>query len=265
MGAACENSSLTILVVDSDAASRQMVRGVLERLGVGVVREAANGIDGLRALTQSKVDGVFCDVKMTPMDGVQFVRMVRRGMLPPSLQGRAELPAAVPVIMISGDTRRETVEQAYRSGADGYLARPLQPAQLEQGLERCRGKILTNTSVGLSYTRAARARYVRYVLAGQFVPRAKEPLRRMTADLERDQVTHGVVIDLSGINFIDEFGIGYLLITCGMVRERGRKIALISGNPEVELLVRRLRLPEVIDIYEDIISYHSSVVEWIGK
>jgi len=264
MGAACERSSLAILVVDSDAASRQMVRGVLERLGVGVVREAANGIDGLRALTQNKVDGVFCDVQMTPMDGVQFVRMVRRGLLPPSLQGRAELPATVPVIMTSVDTRREMVEQAYRSGADGYLAKPLQPAQLEQGLERCRSKILTNTSVGLSYTRAARAHYVRYILAGQFVPRAKEPLRRMTADLERDQVTHGV-IDLSGINFIDEFGIGLLLIACGTMRERGRKIALISGNPEVDLLIRRLRLPEVIDIYEDIISYHGSVVEWIGK
>ncbi len=65
-----------ILVVDDDAVTRDVVRGVLERAGHDV-REAADGRAGLRDLYAAAPDLVILDVEMPELDGWAMLERIR--------------------------------------------------------------------------------------------------------------------------------------------------------------------------------------------
>ncbi|HWY89959.1 MAG TPA: response regulator transcription factor [Solirubrobacteraceae bacterium] len=99
-----------ILVVDDDAMTREVLRGVLERAG-HEVREAANGRAGLRDLYAAPPDLVILDVAMPELDGWAMLERIR------------DL-SDVPVLML---TARETELERVRGlqgGADDYVVKP---------------------------------------------------------------------------------------------------------------------------------------------
>jgi CheY-like chemotaxis protein len=79
-----------ILVVDDDAAIRELLRFVLEEEGYEVI-EAADGAEGLQRYQAAPTDLVITDLQMPGMDGLELMMALRR-MVP------------TPVLMaISGD------------------------------------------------------------------------------------------------------------------------------------------------------------------
>jgi CheY-like chemotaxis protein len=67
----------TILVIDDDPCLRAVCRALLEKDGYRVV-EAPDGKAGLDAFGQERPDLAVCDVVMPVMDGLGFLREVRR-------------------------------------------------------------------------------------------------------------------------------------------------------------------------------------------
>ena len=65
-----------ILVIDDEVVSRQFLIAVLQRLGLGKVSEAVDGLDALMQLDAGDrvFDLIFCDLDMPRMDGIEFVR-----------------------------------------------------------------------------------------------------------------------------------------------------------------------------------------------
>ncbi len=99
-----------ILVVDDDAVTRELLRGVLERSG-HEVREAEDGRAGLRELYAMAPDLVILDVEMPELDGWATLERIRD-------------MSDVPVLML---TRRETELERVRGlqgGADDYVVKP---------------------------------------------------------------------------------------------------------------------------------------------
>ena len=69
--------SKTILTVDDSASIRQMVRLTLSAAGSQVV-EAGNGAEGLAKATAAPVNMIVTDLNMPVMDGLTFIREVRK-------------------------------------------------------------------------------------------------------------------------------------------------------------------------------------------
>lgn len=72
-----EPSSSPVLVVDDDAATRQMMRKMLERDG-WTVAEAENGVRALEQVARTRPQMILLDLMMPEMDGFTFAAELRR-------------------------------------------------------------------------------------------------------------------------------------------------------------------------------------------
>ena len=125
----------TVLVVEDHDFQRRTVVQLLRRLGVGTVRDAADGADALRALEEPPVaDIVICDIDMPGMDGVEFVTRI------------AERNLACSVIIASG--LESNVLRAVEAIGEGHglhvlaaLPKPITARRLGEVLEQYRRPI----------------------------------------------------------------------------------------------------------------------------
>jgi anti-sigma B factor antagonist len=68
-----------------------------------------------------------------------------------------------------------------------------------------------------------------------------------------------LVLDFSGVNFIDSSGIGVLAFLLGLMEEQGGKLVIASGPGQVTQLMKLTRLEKVINIYPDLASAHTAL------
>jgi two-component system chemotaxis response regulator CheY len=107
-----------ILVIDDAATVRMYHRNILEQAGYWV-EEAINGVEALEKALLSQFDLYLVDINMPKLDGYGFLRELRSN----------DIPQA-PAIMISTEAAEEDRQRAYAAGANYYMAKPMQPAQL---------------------------------------------------------------------------------------------------------------------------------------
>lgn len=113
----------SILVIEDDPVQRLAVVGILQRVGYRVLW-AVDGEQGLEMARQSAPDLIVCDVVMPGINGYQLVTALRQE------AGLAE----VPVIMLTTMVERAQVRVGMTSGADDYLAKPLNAAELRDAV-----------------------------------------------------------------------------------------------------------------------------------
>jgi two-component system, chemotaxis family, chemotaxis protein CheY len=109
----------TILVVDDSSSLRQVVSIALKSAGYDVF-EAADGKDALSKLTGQKVHLVVSDVNMPNMDGITFVKEMRK------------LPAYkfTPVIMLTTENQEAKKAEGQAAGAKAWMVKPFKPDQM---------------------------------------------------------------------------------------------------------------------------------------
>jgi len=106
-----------ILVVDDDAAIREMAALTLEKSGFEVER-AGNLTAARKALEGDAIDVVVCDIYLGAENGLDLLREVR--------DSRPD----VHVILMTARGTVETAAMADEIGAADYLAKPFEPAEL---------------------------------------------------------------------------------------------------------------------------------------
>ena len=110
-------SRLNFLIVDDNKHMRALVKSILHALGVKSILEAGDGADAFKELRHFPADVIICDWSMQPLDGLDFVRMVRTGTDSPN--------PFVPIIMLTGHTEMHRVMEARDSGVHEFLAKPI--------------------------------------------------------------------------------------------------------------------------------------------
>ncbi len=109
----------TILVVDDSSSVRQVVSIALKGAGYDVI-EASDGKDALTKLTGQKVHLMISDVNMPNMDGITFVKEVKK------------LPSYrfTPIIMLTTESQESKKMEGQAAGAKAWVVKPFQPAQM---------------------------------------------------------------------------------------------------------------------------------------
>jgi two-component system chemotaxis response regulator CheY len=118
---------MKVLLVDDSPSVRAILQVYLMRLQPTFL-EAEDGERALKVLRLSPVDLVIADIQMSPMDGITFVRTLRR----------TERPEVrnVPVVMLTGD-RSDTVRaRGLEAGANAFVHKPIDPRTLLDTIDR---------------------------------------------------------------------------------------------------------------------------------
>ena len=111
---------LRILMVDDTAVNRELVKLMLEPLGVQI-EEAAGGADGVQAAMTKSYDLILMDVRMPGVDGLEATRLIR---------AVSALNRRTPILALTADVQPENAAACRQAGMDDVLAKPIQPAQL---------------------------------------------------------------------------------------------------------------------------------------
>ena len=127
----------TILLVDDEPAQMELTRAILANYNLHV-QTATNGAEALELLDQNEVDLILTDIQMPIMDGVAFIKKLKKN---PELQ-------SIPVIALSGNATLKKSDYRF-FGFTAHLEKPFKPAKLIEVLERI-GTLETGNSASQS-------------------------------------------------------------------------------------------------------------------
>lgn len=108
-----------ILVIDDEAKLRKQFATLLNLEGFAV-SEARNGREGVELARREHPDLVMCDITMPEMNGHRVLETLRA----------EPATAHLPFIFLTGWGERDDVRAGMNLGADDYLVKPVEPADL---------------------------------------------------------------------------------------------------------------------------------------
>ncbi len=120
--------SLRILLVDDNSHMRVLLAEMLRAVGVRHIFEALDGVEALAVMRRSTIDIVITDLKMGALNGIEMVDLIRHS--PNSLN------AFVPVIMVTGHSTAQYVQEARDVGVTEFLTKPVTARSLINRLTR---------------------------------------------------------------------------------------------------------------------------------
>ena len=116
VSAIADNVASTILIVEDDPHTVEVVRLYLHRDGHQVI-SAADGLEGLRLAREAHPDLVVLDLMLPGMDGIEVCRLLRE-------------ESEVPIVMLTARVEEEDRLDGLDLGADDYVTKPFSPREL---------------------------------------------------------------------------------------------------------------------------------------
>jgi DNA-binding NarL/FixJ family response regulator len=121
--------AIRVVIADDQAMVRAGFRMILElEEDIEVVREAADGAAAMRAAMTAAPDVVVMDIRMPGLDGIEATRRIV-----------AEHPSPPGVVIVTTFDDDETLYEALRAGAGGFLLKNAPPEQLVDAVRTVAG------------------------------------------------------------------------------------------------------------------------------
>lgn len=114
-----------ILIMEDDDMTAELIEFLLKRQG-HEVKVAADGAQGEKDLHEWQPEIVVLDVLMPFVDGFTVLKNIRAN---PATQN-------TPVLMLTAKTAERDIVDALDMGANDYLVKPFQPAELMARINR---------------------------------------------------------------------------------------------------------------------------------
>ena len=221
--------SVRVLAIDDDQVTRDLVVGFLSVAGYRV-EGACDGAAGLAAIRANAPDVVVCDVEMPRMDGFEVLSRLR---------GDAAT-AALPFVLLTSLSDRDSVRRGLRLGADDFLCKPVRAPDLVEAigvaLDKRRRMSALVSSHALPDEQELRERYAAKRAGGTPPGGAETEIASMTGR----RVTQTVLFsDIRGFTTISErlpvtdvaeFLSRYLREACKPILEERGRIMKIMGD-----------------------------------
>ena len=110
---------MDVLVVDDEAIARDVISHALRKAGYHVIT-ATNGEEALEILSEGHIQLVISDWEMPRMNGIELCKAIRAG----SYRGYVHF------IMLTNHSRPQDTIEGLEAGADDYVHKPFNPAEL---------------------------------------------------------------------------------------------------------------------------------------
>jgi CheY-like chemotaxis protein len=103
-----------------------LIRELLRRRGHRIT-EVTTGNAAVKALAEGAFDLLLTDIHMPGMDGIEAARAIRKG---EAEQGKPRTP----IVALTADVLEDGKHSCQEAGMDGFLAKPVNPAELDEML-----------------------------------------------------------------------------------------------------------------------------------
>lgn len=112
---------MKVLVVDDDVVSRMVLMHLIDSCGSFDIVEAEDGADAWQQLEDGLRPAIcFCDLRMPRLSGMELLQRVK---------AHAEINS-MPFVLVTSANDKDTVQEATRAGAAGYIVKPFQADQV---------------------------------------------------------------------------------------------------------------------------------------
>ena len=118
---------MKLLIVDDSSVMRRTIERHLADYEIDIVGMAANGLEALNLVKTKQPDVVSLDITMPEMDGLEATRRIRM------IDGDI---ADAPIVALTANAMAADRERCLAAGMNDFMAKPFDPAQLTQMLER---------------------------------------------------------------------------------------------------------------------------------
>jgi DNA-binding response OmpR family regulator len=109
--------SISVLLIDDDKPLNRTLAAILRNAGYKVVN-AYTGAEALEAYGGGSFDAAIVDIRLEDADGIELLRKFR------------EADPVLGTLMLSGAATLEDAVAALNQGADAFLLKPVEPAEL---------------------------------------------------------------------------------------------------------------------------------------
>jgi len=120
-----------ILVVEDDQPMLQLLGEVLTKMGAEP-RLVSSSRHALELIEREKFDGIFLDLVMPEMDGLELARRIRG----------SKSNATVALVMITASPEPDAMRDSFQAGVNFFLHKPVTVQQLGKLLNAARGLML---------------------------------------------------------------------------------------------------------------------------
>jgi len=117
---------LNILLAEDNPINMLLIRELLRRRGHRIT-EVTTGNDAVRALAEKSFDLLLTDIHMPGMDGIAAARAIRAD------EARNGKPRT-PIVALTADVLEDGKHSCLDAGMDGFLTKPVNPAELDEML-----------------------------------------------------------------------------------------------------------------------------------
>ncbi|MFO1247247.1 MAG: response regulator, partial [Alphaproteobacteria bacterium] len=115
---------LRILLAEDNPINMMLIRELLRRRG-HTVTEVTTGNDAVQAMVGGSFDLLLTDIHMPGMDGIEAARAIR---LSEQRMGKPRTP----IVALTADALDGGKRACQEAGMDGFLTKPVDPAELEE-------------------------------------------------------------------------------------------------------------------------------------
>lgn len=106
------NQNVSILLVDDNDITREVLRVVLRGEGYNVVGEATDGGSGLELALKLRPNIILLDVVMPKISGLEILPKMK------------SLVPDARILMVTANKDQETVSEAVKAGIHGFIVKP---------------------------------------------------------------------------------------------------------------------------------------------
>jgi DNA-binding NarL/FixJ family response regulator len=231
-------SDIRVALIEDHDVLRIGLRTVLQRAeGIGVVGEAADGLQGLALLKTTQIDVVLMDITLPGMDGIELTQKLRHFQ-----REQPEMTAKVIILTMLGNA--DAVLASFAAGADSYCMKDIGSEQLIAAIRTThRGNPFIDPAVASVVLWQMRQCMLQPAIPAHMIEiRSVEPKYKklMASDPVTDR--ERAVLELMVAGCTNVVIAGRLCITVGTVKTHVRNIlAKLFADDRTEAAVRALR------------------------